>query len=119
MAKSIILNKEFNKRKIFTKNFINRQVYHSFLKDSRLSLQERQHIYQKLTKIRYSSSVVRLKNYCMLTGHSRAVYRDVKLSRHKFNTMVLNGNIPGCILVHGSCNNIICEFFISSVSWFN
>ena len=54
MAKSIILNKEFNKRKIFSKNFINRQVYHSFLKDSRLSLQERQHIYQKLTKIRYN-----------------------------------------------------------------
>ena len=63
MAKSIILNKEFNKRKIYTKNFINRQVFHSFLKDSTLSLQERQHIYQKLTKIRYSSSVVRLKNY--------------------------------------------------------
>ena len=96
MAKSIVLNKEFNKRKIFTQNFLNRKVYHSFLKDSKLSLSERQFIYQKLTNIRYSSSIVRLKNYCILTGHSRSVYRDVKLTRHKFNTMVLNGDIPGC-----------------------
>jgi small subunit ribosomal protein S14 len=97
MSKSITLNKEFNKRNIFVTNFINRKVYHSFLKDSRLSLSERQCIYQKLTKIRYSSSIVRFKNYCILTGHSRSVYRDVKLTRHKFNTMVLSGDLPGCI----------------------
>lgn len=97
MAKFIILNREFNKRKNYIKFFLNRQVYHSFIKDSQLSLAERQYIYQKLLKLRYSSSVVRLKNYCILTGHSRSVYRDVKLTRHKFNLMVLHGNIPGCI----------------------
>jgi small subunit ribosomal protein S14 len=97
MAKSIVLSKEYNKRENYVHNFINRQVYHSFLKDSRLSLPERQNIYQKFSKIRYSSSIVRLKNFCILTGHSRSVYRDIKLSRHKFNTMVLNGNIPGCL----------------------
>lgn len=97
MAKYIILSKEYIKRKRYVKTFLNRQVYHSFLKDSRLSLQERQNIYQQFSKIRYSSSVVRLKNFCILTGHSRSVYRDVKLSRHKFNTMVLSGLIPGCI----------------------
>ena len=96
MAKNIILNKEYNKRKIYVNNFLNRQVYHSFLKDSTLTLSERQYIYQKFTKLKYSSSIVRLKNFCILTGHSRSVYRDVKLSRHKFNTMVLNGNLPGC-----------------------
>ena len=97
MAKSIVFAKETNKRKIYLKNFINKQVYHSFLKDSKLTLAERQFIYQKFSKIRYSSSIVRLKNFCILTGHSRSIYRDVKLSRHKFNTMALNGNIPGCI----------------------
>lgn len=66
MAKSIVLNKEYNKRKIYISNFINRQVYHSFLKDTRLSLSERQRIYQKFSKIRYSSSIVRLKNFCFL-----------------------------------------------------
>ena len=68
MAKSIILNKEYNKREIYVNNFINRQVYQSFLKDSRISLSERQRIYQKFSKIRYSSSIVRLKNFCSLQG---------------------------------------------------
>ena len=102
MAKHIVLGREFEKRQMYIKKFLMRRVYFSFLKDSRLSVNERQCIYQKLTKIGYSYSIVRLKNYCILTGHSRSVYRDVKLTRHKFNTMVLNGNIPGCILVHGS-----------------
>lgn len=95
MAKSIILTKEFLRRKRYTKLFLSRQVHNSFLKDYKLSISERQVIYQKLSDYRYSCSIVRLKNYCMLTGHSRSVYRDVKLSRHKFNQMVLNGEIPG------------------------
>lgn len=37
----------------------------------------------------------------MLTGRSRSVYSDVRLSRHKLNEMVLNGLIPGFIKVHG------------------
>lgn len=95
MAKQLVLNKQFAKRKNYTNNFLNRQVHNAFLKDSRLSLAERQIIYQKITKVSYSSSIVRLKNYCMLTAHSRSIYRSVRLSRHKFNIMVLNGNIPG------------------------
>lgn len=96
MAKHIILSKEFSKRRIYISHFLNRQVHNSFLKDSRISLAERQVIYQKITKVRSSASIVRLKNYCMLTAHSRSIYRDVKLSRHQFNTMVLNGQLPGC-----------------------
>jgi len=102
MAKSIVLNKEFSRRRRFLNNFLNRQVHNSFLKDTRLSLLERQVIYQKITKVRYSASIVRLKNYCLVTGHSRSVYRDVKLTRAKFNELVLNGQIPGCTLVRGS-----------------
>mgnify|MGYP005841146725 CR=1 FL=1 len=94
MAKSIVLDKEFEKRERHVKTFLNRQVHKSFLKDVRLSVSERQFIYNKLNKFGYSSSVVRFKNFCMLTGNSRSFYRDVKLSRHKFNQMVLNGLIP-------------------------
>lgn len=101
MSKNITLNKEFTKRKIYTSNFLKREVHNSFLKDSKLSLAERQIIYNKVTKVRFSSSLVRLKNYCMLTAHSRSIYRDVKLSRHQFNKMVLNGQIPGCTQVLG------------------
>ena len=98
MAKSLILGKEFKRRQRYTKVFLNRQVHNSFLKDSKLSIAERQVVSNKLGKYKYSYSIVRLKKYCMLTGHSRSVYRDVNLSRHKFNQMVLNGDIPGFFL---------------------
>ncbi|MBV36167.1 MAG: hypothetical protein CMP47_12070 [Rickettsiales bacterium] len=98
MAKSTVLNKEYRRRTAFSGHFLRRCVNNSFIKDISLSIGERQFIYQKITKIPYSVSVVRLKNYCVVTGHSRSVYRDVKLSRHKFNQMVLNGNIPGWFL---------------------
>lgn len=97
MSKFVILSKEFDKRQRYVKKYIDQKVYHSFVKDSRLSLVERQCNYLKNNKLSYNSSIVRLKNYCMATSHSRSIYRNVKLSRHKFNTMVLNGSIPGCI----------------------
>jgi len=98
MAKSVVLDKEYSRRQRYTRSFLNRQVHNSFLKDLTLSVGERQFIYQKIVKVRYSASLARLKNYCVLTGHSRSVYRDVKLSRHKFNQMVLSGDIPGWFL---------------------
>ena len=104
MSKFIILSKEFEKRQTYVRRYINQQVYHSFIKDSRLTLVERQINYLKKNSFSYSSSIVRLKNYCTLTGHSRSIYRNVKLSRHKFNTMVLNGLIPGCIWDLGRIN---------------
>jgi ribosomal protein S14 len=98
MAKDIILNKEYYKRRSYVKNFLNRQVHNSFLKDLKLSVPERQIIYQKIVKVKYNVSIVRLKNYCILTAHSRSVYKDVRISRHKFNQMVLNGDLPGWFL---------------------
>ncbi len=96
MAKSIILNKEFTRRKLYSNNFLNRQVHNSFLRDVSLSTMERQFIYEKILKVSHSYSSTRLKNYCLITGHSRSVYRDVNLCRQKFNEQVLNGKIPGC-----------------------
>lgn len=110
---SIVLNKQLTKSHRNVKTFLSRQVHKSFLKDITLSVSERQRIYQKLTKYGYSSSIVRLKNFCMLTGNSRSFYRDVKLSRHQFNQMALNGLIPGCIQLLGK---ITLYFFMNSNS---
>ena len=95
MAKAVVLNKEFIRRSLHAEQVLNKKVHKSFLKDIRLSIIERQVIYQKLTQYRYNTSIARLKNYCMLTAHSRGFYKEVKLSRHQFNKMVLNGDIPG------------------------
>lgn len=95
MANLRVLNKEYDKREQNIKVYLNRQIHKSFLKDITLSLPERQIIYNKLNKYSRSYSKVRFKNFCMLSGNSRSFYRDVKLSRQKFNQMVLNGLIPG------------------------
>lgn len=106
MAKAKKINKEFYKRRLYAKKFLNCQVHKSFLKDIRISVFERQVIYQKFTKFSLNSSISRFNNICMLTGRSRSVYSDVLLSRHKLNEMVLSGLIQGCIKDHGKflCN---------------
>lgn len=101
MAKAKRLNKEFYKRRLYAKKFLNCQVHKSFLKDIHISILERQVIYQKISKYSINSSLSRFNNICMLTGRSRSVYRDVLLSRHKLNEMVLSGLIQGCINLHG------------------
>lgn len=101
MAKYIVLAREYNRRQRYIGAFLKRQVHKSFQRDSNLSLAERQIAYQKLVKYNYHFSISRLQSYCMLTGHSRSVYRDVQLSRHQFNQMVLNGEIPSCTLLLG------------------
>lgn len=83
------------KRKIFVKKFLKKVIYTSLLYNTRISLQERQIIYIKYIKYNNNYSISRLKNYCFITGHSRAIYRCVQLNRHHFKNMVLNGSIPG------------------------
>lgn len=83
------------RRKIFIKKFLKKKIYSSLLYNTRLSLQERQIIYIKYIKYNKRFSISRLKNYCFMTGHSRAVYSCVQLNRHQFKSMVLNGALPG------------------------
>lgn len=83
------------RRKIFVKKFIKKAVFCSLLYNSRISLQERQIIYIKYIKYNNNFSISRLRSYCFMTGHSRAVYSCVQLNRHQFKNMVLNGYLPG------------------------
>lgn len=84
-------------RKNLIKVFFNKQLLKSFIKNPKISLEERQYLKYKFNlkyKSRYSISKVR--NHCLLTQNTHSVYKCVKLSRHMFKRMVLNGQIPGC-----------------------
>jgi len=48
-----------------------------------------------LNKLPRSSSIVRIRNRCVLTGRSRSVYRDFKISRIMLKELALNGLMPG------------------------
>ena len=63
--------------------------------DPKLSDEERDAARAKLQKLPRNGSPVRVRSRCELTGRSRGVYRDFKLSRNKFRELANNGLIPG------------------------
>ena len=59
------------------------------------SIEERDIAVDRLDKLPKSSSAIRLRNRCFVTGRPRGVIRRFKLSRLSFREMALNGEIPG------------------------
>ena len=58
-------------------------------------IEERDNAVNKLDKLPKSSSPIRLRNRCFVTGRPRGIIRRFKLSRLSFREMALNGEIPG------------------------
>lgn len=88
------INLDSLKRISFVKNYLKKQLFKSFIKDSTLSLEERNILYLKVTKYK-SISITKLKNFCLINKSSKSVYKIIKLSRHEFKNKVLNGHLPG------------------------
>lgn len=92
-----MLNKKQNNNKLqFIKSYKLRQLYKSFYKNPKLSIQERQHIkYMFYTKFKNKNSIVKFRNYCILTSSTHSVYKQTKLARNIFKNYTLNGYLPG------------------------
>lgn len=92
-----MLNKKQNNNKLqFIKSYKLRQLYKSFYKNPKLSIQERQYIkYMFYTKFKNKNSIVKFRNYCILTSSTHSVYRQTKLARNIFKNYTLNGYLPG------------------------
>lgn len=90
------IKKDFILRKKFCNSFLKKNIYYSFLKDYSLSLEERQFLYFQFDKTKINKiSKTKFKNYCILTKNSRSTFKIVKMSRHQFKNMTLNGLLPG------------------------
>ena len=80
------------KRRVIVKNFENKRnklksiVYNGFLDN-----ETRLKALKKLQKLPRNSSSSRVKNRCVITGRSKAVYRDFKLSRIFLRKKVMEG----------------------------
>tara|TARA_B100000965_G_scaffold309020_1_gene268161 strand:- start:64 stop:369 length:306 start_codon:yes stop_codon:yes gene_type:complete len=59
------------------------------------TIEERDIAVSKLDKLPKSSSRIRLRNRCFITGRPRGIIRRFKLSRLSFREMALKGEIPG------------------------
>lgn len=92
------INKDFLLRKQYIKTYINKNLLKAFIKNPSISNEERQYLKNKYNnKYKYSYSINRIRNHCIISQNTHSVYKSVKLSRHIFKNMALNGQLPGCI----------------------
>ena len=65
------------------------------IKNPATSYEDREAAVAKLDNLPKSSSRIRIRNRCFITGRPRGVIRRFKLSRLSFREMALKGEIPG------------------------
>ena len=95
MAKKskIVLEKKLIK--LVEKYAQKREELKSIISNPNTPIEEREEAVIKLDKLPKSSSAIRIRNRCFITGRPRGVIRRFKLSRLSFREMALNGEIPG------------------------
>ncbi|OUW80302.1 MAG: 30S ribosomal protein S14 [bacterium TMED217] len=67
----------------------------SIISNPNTPIEEREAAVINLDMLPKSSSAIRIRNRCFITGRPRGVIRRFKLSRLSFREMALNGEIPG------------------------
>lgn len=95
MAKLSTVIKAERKKKMFLKLGSKRAELRKAAVNENLTDEERDLAFRKLQKMPRSSSVVRVRNRCALTGRGRGCYRKFGISRIKFRELANEGMIPG------------------------
>jgi len=95
MAKKSKIVRENKLEKNIQKYAKLRMELKSIINSPKSSIEERDIAVNKLDSLPKSSSRIRLRNRCFITGRPRGVIRRFKLSRLCFREMALNGEIPG------------------------
>jgi ribosomal protein S14 len=89
------IHNDILRRNLFNKLELKKLYYKFILYQKKDFLDSKNKIQKKLIKLSKNASKVRIKNRCIITGRSRAVYKDFRLSRFIFRELALNGNLPG------------------------
>jgi len=97
MAKTSLIDKNLKRKILIEKYRDKRQKLKLELNNKKLLMEDRLNIQFKLNELPRSSSRVRYRNRCKLTGRSRGVYRKFGLSRIKMRELSLEGKLPGVI----------------------
>ena len=72
-----------------------RQILRAIIDNLKLPIKLRAKAYYSLVLLPRNSSITRRRNRCVLTGRSRAVYRNFGLSRLRFRKLAWQGSING------------------------
>ena len=95
MAKKSKIVREKKLKKNIQKFAKKRAELKSIISNPNTKIEDRDVAVQKLDKLPKSSSPIRQRNRCFITGRPRGIIRRFNLSRLSFREMALNGEIPG------------------------
>lgn len=90
-----IINRDIKRRQLYKKYELIRNLLKSIIYNRNLKPIIRYNAFLKLNSLPKDSSIVRIRNRCVLTGRSRAVYKLFKISRTIFRKLASNGYIQG------------------------
>ena len=97
MAKKSALNRNEMVKRLVKQNAAKRIALKAVANNESLPLEERFEARLKLAKLPRNSSPTRIRNRCEVTGHPRAFYRKLKMSRIALRELGNNGLIPGLV----------------------
>ena len=97
MSKTSLIDKNLKRKILIEKYKDKRKKLKLKCSDKKLSMKERFDFQLKLNELPRSSSRVRYRNRCKLTGRPRGVYKKFGLSRIKIRELSLDGKLPGVI----------------------
>jgi ribosomal protein S14 len=90
-----LINKDQKRRLLVNKYELKRKLLKSIIYNLQLPKYVQFLAITKLNSFPKESSIVRIRNRCVITGRSRSVYKDFKLSRMMLRSFALNGFLTG------------------------
>jgi small subunit ribosomal protein S14 len=90
-----LINKDKKRRNLFKKYELKRLYLKYIIYNNNILKHIRINAMMLLNKLPKDSSSVRIHNRCIITGRSRSIYRDFKVSRIILRNYAHNGLLPG------------------------
>lgn len=90
-----LIKKDKKKRNIVKKYELKRLVLKSIISDQNLNIRIRTNTYTILSNMNLNSSLVRVKNRCIVTGRSRFVFSKYKISRFTLKILFSHKRLAG------------------------
>ncbi len=97
MATKSQVAKQLRRKKLVDTKWAKRQELKKIILSPSTSEEDKMAAVSKLNQLPRNSSVIRLRNRCLITGRCRGYLRKFQLSRLCFRELALSGMIPGII----------------------
>lgn len=91
----VLLLKDQNRRKLF-KFYEEKKLLYKFIKQNiNIDFDIRKKAYFNLILCPLNSSLIRVRNRCLISNRARGIFKQFKVSRFFFKNLALNGYFPG------------------------